>query len=185
MLSEYKTWEFTVDDYHRMIEAGILGENDKVELLEGEVVAMAPIGSLHAACVNKLNRMFATAFGNEVIVAVQNPVCAGQHSEPEPDIALLKPRPDFYASGHPQPEDVLLVVEVADTSAAFDRKVKFPIYAKACICESWLANLEEGCVEVFSKPSREGYNRIEIFRKGEIVCSDTFPGKAFKVDDIL
>ena len=185
MLTEYKTWNFTVDDYHRMFEAGILGEDDKVELLEGEIVAMAPIGSLHAACVNKLNRMFTAAFGNEVIVAVQNPVSAGQHSEPEPDIALLKPRPDFYASGHPQPADVLVVVEVADTSVTLDRKVKFPIYAKVGISESWLANLEEGCVEVFSKPSREGYNRIEIFRKGETIRSDAFPGKTFQVDDIL
>ncbi len=185
MLTEYKTWEFTTDDYHRMIETGILGEDDKVELLEGEIVTMAPIGSLHAACVKRLNRLFSEMLGTDIIVGVQDPVTLGRHSEPEPDIALLKPRLDFYASGHPQPEDVLLVVEVADTSSAFDRKIKLPLYAKAGIRESWLANLDEECVEVFSKPSQEGYGRIEIFRKGEAILSGTFPDKAFNVDDIL
>ena len=132
---------------------------------------MSPWGlqGFHAACVKRLNRLFIEILGADIIVGVQDSVTVGEHSEPEPDISLLKLRPDFYASCHPQPEDVLLVVEVADTSAAFDRKIKLPIYAKAGIRESWLANLEEGCVEVFSKPSQEGYNRIEIFRKGETI----------------
>ncbi len=185
MLTEYKTKEFTVDEYHRMISAGILREDDNVELLAGEIVAMAPIGSLHAACVKRLNRLFAETLGFDIIVGVQDPITLGEHSEPEPDIAILKPREDFYAARHPRPEDIYIVVEVADTSLEFDREVKIPLYAQAGIAEVWLANLEKGCVEVFSKPSPFGYRRIEIFGKGENVRSPSFPDKAFRIDDIL
>ncbi len=127
MSPEYKTREFTVDEYQRMVEAGILQEDDIVELIEGEIVAMAPIGSLHAACVNRLPRLFAEIFGAEAIVSVQNPVTVGDYSEPQPDISLLKYRPDFYASRHPRPEEIYMVVEVADSSLAFDREIKVPL----------------------------------------------------------
>ncbi len=185
MLTKYKTKEFSVDEYHRMIEVGIFREDENVELIEGEIVTMAPIGSLHAACVNRLNRLFSAVFGVEAIVAVQNPVIFGDYSEPQPDISLLKPRPDFYAARHPKPEEVYLVVEVADSSLEFDREIKLPLYSKAGIPEVWLANIPDGCVEVFSRPSKRGYKRIEIFGKEEIIESPSFPNKVFKVDDIL
>lgn len=126
---------FTVAEYHRMAEAGILGEDDRVELIEGEIVGMTPISSRHAGQVNRLVRLFTQRLGGRAILSVQNPIRLGEHSEPQPDVALLRPRPDFYATAHPGSEDVLLVIEVADlsacdaqagTSAAYDREVKPP-----------------------------------------------------------
>src|SRR2546426_2118990 len=134
---------FTVDEYHRMAEAGIFSEDESVELLEGEIVEMTPISSRHAACVNKLTRLFTRELGERVVVSVQNPVALTETSEPQPDLALLRPRADFYAAGHPGPEDVLLMVEVADTSATSDRAVKVPLYARAGIEEVWLIDLQK------------------------------------------
>src|ERR1700675_3419950 len=111
---------FTVVEYHRMAEAGILGEDDRVELLEGEVVQMSPIGSRHASCVKRLVDIFIPLqVGRKVILSVQDPIELGEHSEPQPDLTVLKPRPDFYAKAHPGPADVFLVLEVAETSAAY------------------------------------------------------------------
>jgi Uma2 family endonuclease len=117
---------FTVEEYHRMAEAGILSEEDRVELIEGELVTMSPIGSRHAACVKRLVRLLDRAAGDRAIVGAQDPIRLGARSEPQPDVALLRYRPDFYASAHPGPEDVLLVVEVAETSADADRSLKIP-----------------------------------------------------------
>jgi Uma2 family endonuclease len=135
---------FTVAEYHKMAEAGILSEDDRVELLEGEIVAMSPIGSRHAGLVNRLNRLFSQRAGDQVVVSVQNPVRLGGYSEPQPDLALLRPRADFYTSSHPGPEDVLLAVEVAETSAAVDREVKVPLYARFGVPEVWLVDLAGG-----------------------------------------
>jgi Uma2 family endonuclease len=120
---------FTVEEYHRMAEAGILSEDDRVELIEGELVTMSPIGSRHAACVARLTALLFPV-GGRGILWVQNPIRLGARSEPQPDVALLRYRPDFYASAHPGPEDVLLVVEVAETSADADRSLKIPLYAR-------------------------------------------------------
>src|SRR5689334_7852246 len=115
---------FTVDDYTRMADAGILSEDDRVELIEGAVVEMSPFRRLHAACVDRLNAWLNRLLGASAIVRVQSPIRLSDYSEPQPDIALLRPRADFYASGHPGPRDVLLVIEVADTSLDYDRGVK-------------------------------------------------------------
>ena len=120
---------FNVTEYHRMMEAGILLDSDHVELIDGEVIEVSPIGSRHAACVDRLNRLFNKL--EDVIVRVQSPIRLDDFSEPQPDITLLKLRPDFYAQGHPTPSDVLLVVEVADSSTEFDCVVKLPLYAEA------------------------------------------------------
>jgi len=117
---------FTVEEYHRMGQAGILSEDDRVELIEGEIVEMAPVGSRHAACVKRLNALLSRRAGGRALVSVQDPIRLGEHSEPQPDLALLKPREDFYAAAHPGPEDVLLVIEVAETSLEYDREVKLP-----------------------------------------------------------
>ena len=124
---------FTVSEYDRMIEAGILTKDDRVELIEGEIIKMAPINSRHAACVNRLNRLLNRKAGKVAIVSVQNPIHLGEYSEPEPDLALLRPRDDFYAQSHPKPKDMLLAVEVADSSAAKDRNLKVPLFARAGI----------------------------------------------------
>ncbi len=114
---------FNVADYHRMGEAGILNEDDRVELIDGEIIEMTPIGSPHGGRVKQLNYLLTRAVGEEAIIAAQDPVILGDRSEPEPDLALLRPRADFYKESHPQPDDVLLLIEVADTSLEKDCQV--------------------------------------------------------------
>jgi Uma2 family endonuclease len=155
-------YRFTVRDYHRMGEAGILHEDSHVELIEGEIVIMSPIGSVHVAVVNRLVRLFDRAVGDLAIVSVQNPVILDDHSEPEPDLVLLRPRDDFYESMLPGPDDVLLIVEVADTSLRYDREVKIPLYARHRIAEVWLVDVENRRVTSFSSPFEEGYQQEKV-----------------------
>jgi Uma2 family endonuclease len=121
---------FSVHEYHQMAAAGILNEDDPVELIEGEIVEMPPMGSPHAACISRLTQILVTQAGNLADVRVQLPVRLDERSEPEPDLALVKPRADSYASAHPGPDDVLSVIEVADTTLHYDRSVKGPLYAR-------------------------------------------------------
>lgn len=150
-------WQFTVADYHRMGAAGILGENDRVELIEGEIVAMSPIGSPHGGRVNRLNRILIAAVGDRAVVSPQNPLILGEHSEPEPDLALLRPRPDFYTASHPQAADALLLIEVADTSLDYDLQVKVPLYARHGIPEVWVVDIGHRRVLRFSRPEAGQY----------------------------
>ena len=177
--------QFTVDEYHRMESAGILTEDDRVELIEGEIVQMSPIGRRHAACVNRLNRLFSQRLGARAIVAVQNPVELSSRSEPQPDLALLQTRPDFYESGHPQPEDVFLLVEVADTTAESDREVKVPLYARSAIAEVWLVDIDRQCLEVYLMPSLNGYQNERKYQRGETLFVQAFSDVSFTVDEIL
>ena len=176
---------FTVEEYHRMAEAGILSEDDRVELIEGELVTMSPIGSRHAGVVDRLNHLFSRRTGEGIIVRVQNPLRLSPHSEPQPDVALLRYRPDFYASAHPGPEDVLLVVEVAETSADYDRSVKIPLYARHGIPEAWLVDLLEERIEIYRHPTPQGYQDLHIAHRGETVRPTTLPDLELSVDDIL
>ncbi len=150
----------TVKDFHRMGEAGILGEDDRVELIEGELVEMTPIGSKHAGTVAQLSRLFERQVGEDALVWVQNPVAMGEDSEPEPDLCLLHPRADYYKSAHPRAEDVLLIVEVADTSLRYDREIKVPLYARHGIAEVWVIDLEGGIAHVFQDPTDKGYQKV-------------------------
>ena len=158
---------FTVDDYHRMAKAGILGDDDRVELIDGEIFEVAPIGSRHASTVNRLNRLLSQYSGGRFLVSAQNPIQLGEQSEPQPDIALLRLRPDFYASSHPKAEDVLLVVEVADTTVQYDREVKLPLYAGSGIVETWLVNIDTETIEVYRQPGPQGYRESYEIRRGE------------------
>lgn len=175
MAVEIVRHRFTVEDYHRMAHAGVLGENDRVELIEGEIVEMAPVGSRHASCVDRLVRLFTQGLGEQVIVRVQNPVRLGERPEPQPDLALLRPRLDFYAEAHPGPKDVFLLVEVADTSASYERQVKLPFYAQWGIPEVWLVDLAEGVVEVCREPRPEGYAMSEKHLRGQRLAPRAFP----------
>ena len=157
MTTQTRRWLFTVDDYYAMAEAGILSPDERVELLDGEIIAMAPIGSRHASCVNRLNRLLTAQVGLRAVVGVQNPVRLSSGSEPQPDVTLLKPRDDFYSSAHPGPGDVLLLIEVSDTTADVDRGCKLPLYARSGVQEVWIVNLSEGCVEVYAEPAGAGY----------------------------
>ncbi|MBI3979408.1 MAG: Uma2 family endonuclease [Chloroflexi bacterium] len=178
-------WRFTVAEYHQMAEAGILGEDDRVELIDGEVIKMTPIGSRHAACVARLTWHFGHLLGSAAIVWVQNPVYLDEYAELEPDVALLRPRPDFYASRHPTPGDVLLIVEVAQTSAEFDRRVKVPHYARSGIPEVWLADLDQQTVTVYRDPSPSGYRTEWVVHRGGVLSPLAFPNVSLAVADIL
>lgn len=176
---------FTFDDYDQMIEYGILTENDRVEFIRGEIIEKMPIGDQHAACVNRLNRLLGKLIGESAIVSVQNPIRL-EDSEPEPDLALLRPRPDFYASGKPRAADVLLVIEVADTTLDFDREVKRELYAEAGIAEFWIVNLLDACVEVHRQPTPEGsYRTMQAVRKGDQIAIASLPGCSVPVDQFL
>ena len=176
---------FTVEEYHRMGEAGIFTEDDRVELVDGEIVQMTPIGSRHAACVKRLNRLLVAAVGDRAIVAVQDPIVTGPESEPQPDLTLLRPRLDFYAGSHPRPVDLLLVVEVADTTLAFDRTVKVPLYARAGIPEVWLVDLAGEAVEVYRRPTGDQYAEVRRIIRGEQIVLEAIPDLAIAVDRVL
>lgn len=176
---------FKVGEYHRMAEAGILTEDDRVELIRGEIVQVSPIGSRHAACVDRFTQNLVPQVIGRAIVRVQSPIQVSEDSEPQPDLVLLKLQPDFYATRHPQPDDVLLVVEVADTTAEFDRNVKIPLYGQAGIPESLLVDLGTELIEDYQDPSPHGYRTVRIFRPGESITLSTLPNVTLAVDDIL
>ncbi|MFB6264695.1 MAG: Uma2 family endonuclease [Bradymonadaceae bacterium] len=159
---------FTVEEYHRMAQAGVLGEDDRVELLDGEIVEMTPIGSAHASKVTRLTRMFVQQLDGRGVVWSQNPVRLDARNEPEPDLAILEPCEDDYADALPEPEDVLLIVEVAESSPEADREVKVPLYAQAGIPAVWIVNLDDEVVEVFEEPDEEaGAYGVERVASGE------------------
>ncbi len=176
---------FTVDDYYRMAAAGVLTEDDRVELLDGEIVMMAPLGSWHSATVKWLNRFWASQLGDRATVSVQDPVRLDRYSEPQPDVALLRPRADFYRERHPEPPDVFLVIEVADTTTETDRRVKMPLYARAGIREAWLIDLNARRIEVYRAPSGGSYRDVHVFAPGESVTAAAFPDVALAVDQIV
>jgi len=168
-----------------MAAAGILNEDDPVELIEGEIVEMPPMGSPHAACISRLTHMLVPRAGNLVSVRVQLPVRLDERSEPEPDLALVKSCADSYASAHPGPEDVLLVIEVADTSVEYDRNVKLPLYARAGIPEAWLIILPKDLIEVHSEPKNGKYQKVQRLKRGKTLVSATISELKLKVGDIL
>ncbi len=176
---------FSVGEFHQMAAAGIFGEGDLVELLAGEVVEMTPIGSRHAACVRRLIARLSAAVGQKAIVDVQNPLWLDEHSEPQPDLTLLQPRPDYYQGSHPGPGDVLLVIEVADTSGEYDRGVKVPLYARAGIPEVWVVDLGSGVVDVYRQPAVEGYQEHRRLAPADHLTASRVPALDVAVAALL
>jgi Uma2 family endonuclease len=176
---------FNVEEYHRLIENNILHEDDRVELIEGRIIDMTPIGSKHAACVSRLNEILSEKLQKRAIINIQNPICLTAYTEPEPDIAIIKRRPDFYAEQLPQPEDVLLIIEVSDSSLDYDCETKIPLYAKSNIPEVWLVNLIENNVAIYSGPSSEGYNVITKHRHNQILSPKSFHDITLTVSEIF
>ena len=175
---------FSVDDYDEMVARAIITENDRVELIRGEVLEKRTIGDMHAACVKRLNRLFGSIVGDRAIISIQDPIHLTD-SEPEPDVALLRPRPDFYASARAQPIDVFLLIEVADASLNFDCEVRDPLYAENGICEYWIVNLLDGCIEVHRHPRADGrYADVQTHARGESITIEALPGCALAVNDI-
>ena len=176
---------FTVAEYYLMAQSGVFARDERLELIEGEVIEMSPIGKRHAGCLNRLNRLLHRNVDELAIVSVQNPIGIDDFSEPQPDVALLKPRADFYSNFHPTPADVLVIIEVADTSVEYDRRVKFPLYARAGIPEAWLVVLPKDLIEVHSEPKNGKYQKVQRLKRGKTVVSSAIPGLSVKVDNIL
>jgi len=166
--------KLTVQDYHRMIEAGILTEDDRVELLDGKIVQMSPIGSQHTSTVKRINQLFSSILPDDIIIGIQDPIILPDLSEPEPDVSVLKPSPDFYAAQHPQAEDVLLLIEVADSTLEKDREIKLPLYAKAGIPEVWIVNLPNQQIERHYQVEDGIYRHRELY-----AATHTIPLTAF------
>jgi len=181
-----QTRRFTVSEYHRMAEAGILGEDDRVELIDGQIYVMSPIGSQHAACVNHLSRLFILGVHDQAVVHIQNPILLTPNSEPEPDVALLAPRDDAYAARHPRPDEVMLIVEVSGSSLAFDQTTKLPLYAQSGIPEVWIVALQEDQLHIHREPSASGYAEHAIRERGDTLTVHALPDAGpFAVKDVL
>ncbi len=176
---------FNVTEYYRMAAAGVFSEDDRVELIEGEIVEMNPIGSRHAACVGRLTEFLGQLVNREAIVWIQNPVQVNDYSEPLPDVALLTRRDDFYAQANPQPSDVLLIIEVADSSVEYDRDIKIPLYAAAAIPEVWLVNLPKETIEIYTQPIGDAYREIRIVKRGESITSKSVPNLIIDANIVL
>ena len=176
---------FTIDEYFAMAEAGILGPEERVELIDGVVVTMPPIGNLHNASVDKSNRNLVISVGIRGIVRTQGSIVLNDRSMPQPDLVLLRERDDFYASQRAGPQDILLLIEVADSSVDYDRNVKLPRYAEAGIPEVWLAILPERVIEVHTEPAGGRYSQMRTFRSGDTISPGCFPDIALSVEDIL
>jgi len=176
---------FTVAEYHRMAEAGILGEDSRVELIRGQIVDMAPIGAPHLGMVNRLNRLLAGVLAGRGILSVQNPVRLDDGSEPEPDVVVLRPRADDYQTATPCPPDVLLLIEVADTSLDDDRTIKVPLYAENGIAECWIVNLLDRVVEVHRQPCNGRYAEVRCIGPGAVLDMALLPGVALPVSDLF
>jgi Uma2 family endonuclease len=185
MAAQTARWQWTVADYARMREAGILAEDDRVELIDGEVRPMSPIGPLHAAIVKRLNEHLSGELRAKAIVSVQDPIQLDDYSEPQPDLAVLRQRDDFYAGAHPRAADVLLVIEVADTSLGYDRDEKLPRYAAALIPEVWLVDIGSLLVEQYSQPRHGRYSIRRILAQSDLLASATIPGFSIAVADIF
>ncbi|TAE58307.1 MAG: Uma2 family endonuclease [Nostocales cyanobacterium] len=177
--------QFTVNQFHKMAESGILSENDRVELIRGEMIDMSPIGTRHSGCVLFLTNSLPLLLGKLALVSVRNPVELDEISEPQPDIALLKPRPDFYSNSHPQPEDIFLLIEVADTTVKYDREVKIPLYAEANISEVWLIDVNQELIEVYRHPIQGIYQDIQTLEKNQSLSILAFPDVNINVSEIF
>jgi len=175
----------SIDEYHRMAEDGLFSEDDRVELIEGEIIEMTAIGNRHATGVRRISRLFNRCFLDRVIIDAQNPVQLGDLSEPEPDITLLAWRDDDYASAAPTAADVVLLVEVADSSAGFDRGVKAPLYARHRVREYWLVDLPAGILEVHRRPASDTYRDVRRLRRGDTIAPEAFPDAVLAVADLL
>jgi Uma2 family endonuclease len=174
-----------VDEYYRMADAGILTREDRVELIDGEIIEMSPIGVRHLGCVNAANAAFSEAFRGKAVVSVQNPLQLNNYSEPEPDIVLLKFRTDSYRGKRPEAADALLVVEISDTTFVYDSEVKLPLYAAAGVPEVWIENLMEDLLMVYRRPQGNAYTIRLSVKRTDSISVEAFPDLIFAASDLL
>ena len=186
MTIQLKRRRFTLDQYHRMGTTSILGVDDRVELVRGEIVELSPIDSRHAGTVARLSHLFSTRLGGRALVWSQNPLLLRQQqSEPLPDLMLLVPRADFYAGGLPEPPSVRLLVEVADESLYYDRQKKLPLYARAGVAESWLVKVDARRLEIHRNPGRLRYRSVRLPTSSETFFPAAFPDVKLTLRDLF
>jgi Uma2 family endonuclease len=177
--------KYSVDDYEEMIRLGVLTERDRLELIRGEIVPKMAVGPRHSTCVKGLNQLLTLRTAGRAIVGVQDPIRLPD-SEPEPDISLVRPPRERYLTAHPQPADIFLIVEVADTSLDEDRTVMLRLYAESRIQEFWIANLRDDCLEVYRDPQADGtYSEMKILQRGHSTEIAALPGVVVAVDEVL
>ncbi len=176
--------QFTVEEYYKLGELGMLGDG-KTELIDGDIILMAPIGTRHASCVDGLAEIFSDALGKRIKIRSQAPIRLNGKLEPQPDLSILKRRKGSYRGAHPQPQDVYLLIEVADTTIDDDRNVKSVLYSQAGIIELWIVDLNAELVEVYRDPGANGYKSIKQFRRGESISPLSFPDIAIRVDALF
>ncbi len=181
---QLRPFQIDLATYHRMVELGILGEDDSVELIEGQIVTMSPKGSRHAACLAKINDWLTPKLSGQAQLRLQDPIQIPDLSEPEPDLALVLPRADYYLDGHPLPKDVILLAEIAESSLKIDREVKVSLYARAGISAYWIINLVDGIIEVHQQPMGDRYKEVTMIQPEEIMVVPVL-GLEFKASDWL
>ncbi len=185
MAIQTQRWQFTVADFSRMAQAGIFADDDRVELIEGEVRPMSPIGTRHAAIVKRLIAYLARNIPDRLILGVQDPIELSDYTQPQPDISVVLARDDFYAGAHPGPAEVLLVIEVADTSIEYDRDEKVPLYARTRIAEVWLVNVETETVTQYDQPDGTRYRGERTLGPGEVIVSSNVGALQVPVDVVF
>jgi Uma2 family endonuclease len=189
MVTHMESWlprhRITVDEYYRMAEVGLLTEDARVELIEGEIIDMAPIGSRHAAAVDRLAQLLQRSVGPRATVRVQGPIRLSASSEPQPDVALLKPRDDFYATKHPTGQDTLLLIEVSDTTFRYDREVKVPLYARHGVPEVWIIDLKNRHVHCFRVPNGGEYTDVSLSGEPAEIELSALPGVMIDLSGVL
>src|SRR5258706_5980006 len=182
---EIARWAISVADYHRIHEAGILGEDDRVELIDGEVRLMSPIGTAHAAIVTLYMALLFPQVGQNAILSVQNPIQLNDASEPQPDLMLLQYRADFYIKVPPRAADVLLIIEVSDSTLAYDRLEKLPRYALAGIPEGWITDVDGQAVERYTDPQGNQYGTKQTLKRGQSISVQALPTVSLSIDSIF
>lgn len=176
---------FTVAEYDRMIAVGILTEDERIELIEGVFVEMSPIGHRHAACIKRIIALFGSRVGPSVMLDIQNPIHLSDYSEPQPDAVLLQPSVDAYEHANPTAADVLLLIEVADSSLEYDRTVKTALYARGLIGEVWVVDLASETIAVFTDPADGRYQSVRTAKKGESLTPTALPDLTLRVDQLF
>ena len=184
MAVELKKRKISREAYHVMIDAGIFGPEDKIELLNGEIIDMSPVGNPHIGTINWLSQLFIQKLAGKAIVSIQNPINLSEFSEPEPDLVVCKYRDDFYKHERIKAQDILLLIEVSDTTLEKDREVKFPLYAEAGIECCWIVNLTSKQLEVYTYPEKGKYQNSQVYAEGEIVALENF-GLEFSLSDLF
>jgi Uma2 family endonuclease len=185
MASVYERHRITLDEYHRMVVAGVFEPDARIELIDGELIEMPPIDPPHASTVDRIMHQLVIRLGGRAWVRCQNPVTLRPASEPQPDLVLARYEIQRYFDRHPEPADTLLAIEVSESSLGFDRKIKVPLYARSGIPELWLVNLVDDEIIVHRDPTEAWYASVQAYRRGETISPIAFPDVGFAVSDLL